>query len=911
LSKELNNVNTAFNMIQKGNGTTLTPNTGSTSRHSRKAFNFDISNLSNRKQMSYQQAVEIHSLFINTSQKVQIAPISSQAAIETNASGTENNNTATATNRGYEFYCDVQVVAYGEMFLKVINLQETSKQGDSEEDLSPALTLQRNSRKQAQKQVVVSFNSGDEELSENIMSNERETYDPELLTSYRKGLLGPEEGGLKSLTNNRTGTELPLFSPTGSETKRLFGATLATTMGNLEKKVPLYKKEITSHNLTKNIQSVSDLQEEDQDETADGNQFNQRHRALHRKNKLKEYLSGSSRSTKNSVEKARMRAFKAAVLEKSYPKSFITLCFVFYGVMLFTFITQIYMKFASSATMKDLQLKNNLLGYSQERSYKAMLVQINALGGALNIKGALIVGGAVGGMDVAISNLNNHAIVMRNSNNKMLQDAYALDDELEKKLFTQNVRMFGTYSNYDDTSYQTVDTFQATQKLLNAVKAAYSLHQPVSDEGYSILYYISQNVMDDFSYANNEITATLVDSLSKQKETYLSITFLCVILAPFLLIGIGMLLILIILNQYRIEKQQMKALLRVRTAGMKLVSDRIKKFQKRLLAEETSQNNWFRSLNEDINIIDALENEQQSSGYSKKQDTQRIKYEKFRSRYYRYIGRVVLYLSILISINIWDWISTEKVIRVIYNHVDQISYANYVSNRVTVGYASFANQFISNGSLLVEHKPPLDALVEGAAELKIIQNEIFSRFLEVDGEYNPKVKSIIFDNDKTCSWFKGDNVVKCKTLTAVGQPVSLASCLTVFQATLASKYQDYMNVNKTSSKAIVAAAYINIGKLLPNFAIAGRQAQLIAEVMNKSLKDKINEDLNKRTLVMVLFCAGLVVSGVFIWFRILKRIREVYNDFKKVLQIFPPGLILSSYLLKKFLIKTSKTPFNL
>ncbi len=68
---------------------------------------------------------------------------------------------------------------------------------------------------------------------------------------------------------------------------------------------------------------------------------------------------------------------------------------------------------------------------------------------------------------------------------------------------------------------------------------------------------------------------------------------------------------------------------------------------------------------------------------------------------------------------------------------------------------------------------------------------------------------------------------------------------------------------------------------------------------------KIEEMQDLKLKIIVIFSIGLFVVSIIIWVFILKVIREAHNDFKKVLQIFPPKMVLSSYLLKKFLQQTS------
>jgi len=344
---------------------------------------------------------------------------------------------------------------------------------------------------------------------------------------------------------------------------------------------------------------------------------------------------------------------------------------------------------------------------------------------------------------------------------------------------------------------------------------------------------------------------------------------------------------------------------------MKEVFARIKKFQKSLINEEISEYNWFQNITHDLKIVSSLQIEQRVQVYSKKQDNQKIKYKKFRRRYYQYILKVILYISALVSINIWDWISTKNSTKVIYSLQDQLQFANHISNRVTVAYTSFALLFTTNNTMIVERKKPLQSMIDGAAETKALQNEVISQFQDGKGNYNPEVKEILFVDDPSCSRFTGDNHAKCLLLVNSGQLVNMISALSVFQGILENKYLDFEKADKSTQGKLIAAAYVNIEALLPNFVLIAYEAQFIADIIDGVLTEKIEGTRRNRSWVLGVFSFGLMVVSIFIWFHILKRIREVYNDFKKVLQIFPPGLVLSSYLLKKFLKQTSNRSFLL
>ena len=371
---------------------------------------------------------------------------------------------------------------------------------------------------------------------------------------------------------------------------------------------------------------------------------------------------------------------------------------------------------------------------------------------------------------------------------------------------------------------------------------------------------------------------------------------------PFLLIGIGSLLILIIWNQYRIEKKNMKAFIKIPSQEVKIIKNRLLKFQNDLLNQETFEKKWASKIPHDLQ--DRLKINP-ISAYSRRSETQHIKYTEFRKRYYKYVLRVILCISALVTITICDLIITRQAIDVIYNRQAQVQFASKISNRASLAYVGICSVLMTNDSLIVEHQPAINITGLLVDELREIQSEIPQRFLEVDGTYDPDVKEILFGNNVACTDFVARFVSYCKSLLDQGFHVNLMTQTSGLQTILFGKYHWWNTLNRTSKQELSDVNQANTSNLLANFAMTAQQAQRVVNFMHKSMTNKISEMQNSRRIIIIIFSISLFVVGFLIWIYILKVIREVYNNFKKVLQLFPPNLILSSYLLKQFLQKTS------
>jgi len=762
----------------------------------------------------------------------------------------------------HRFHTQIQVIDYGSMTMKLVTLKAARVgQRDifSVDDLKSAHTVA---------------------ASENFEFEEFENSVPVSLPMRGQSLFSSQQP--KMVDESRV-ENMNMASPTSTDLRHLMS--------------PRSGKE-KSARIRRNI-LVSDSNRYSESHTEANN-----NKTKYKKERVVKYLSSTASSTR-SAEKVETKAYKMALLSKSYPKSFKLLCVAFYFVIIMTFAGQLIMKSVSDSTMENLQIRKNLLKYSEEKFYKGAIIQVTGRGLTLVLQAVIGDSGAYVAFATSIEDLQNRWGDMKRANDGMLDYVFKLDEATQNKLFSPDIRINGTYLDFMDGSSKFVSVFQIVGELGNAIKAAKYLNTSsptYMTSIYNIVNYLLTSTVDDFLYKSVNVTAVLSDSVEEQKDSFQFITNLFLILNPFLLMGIGVLLVGIIWNQYRIEKRHMHAFIKLPSGRVQLTAERLAQFKLDLMNEEAFESKWASAAGQ--NIVSFADKIEKASAYSKKADTQKIKYDSFRERYQKYIIRVILCMSMLVVITIVDLIITQNSIKVIYNRQDQLQFANYISNRALITHLNFVELFITNNTLPVEHMYPLPGLTEKVEVIKQIQGEIPKRFLEVDGTYNPEVQDIIFKNNPTCEGFDDSWIHYCRTMVANGQPVNMLATISAFQQLVATKLQDYIDVDKSNFLFILGAATKGETPLTTAVVVC-EEAHRIANIMDKSMTEKISEMKNTRILIIAIFSVGLLIVSILIWLYILKMIREVHNDFKKVLQILPSGLVLSSYLLKRFLQKSS------
>ena len=865
VSEELYLVNNALNIASRRENKVFT---GATSKVSDWISQFLVSSSllhAKEKQIPREKAEEIYSVFTLEGQEIHLHPYDA------------------TEEKSFTFHSQVQILNYRNIQMKLVTLMKKSKGHDNE----------------SKKEVLAPANS------------QRVFFpSPRILTGEERSLITEnfefeDYGGQTMITEFRQQQSLISPSTIVTDRRHLMGETLATDFSLVQS--PQQRRVINAAGATGAASSVHkagsllSIFESSMGNHEDGDSKLDKLESVYQQRKIQKYISTQSSPTIRSAERVENKLFKAAIISKSYPRSFTSLCFIFYLVILMTFASQIIMKIVSDTTMKDLQIKKTLLKDSEEVTYKGSWIQLNGVGIMLVIVQLLSAGGTYVSMNDTVTNLQVRISDMKIANDAILDLAHSLDQGTQSYMFQSDVQINGTYLDGTEPTSKYVNIFEVTSEIGNAIRAFTNLANPSSMAGYRIATYFKYNLVNDFQYKGAQITEMLAQSVNEQKESFQYITNLFLILNPFLLTGIGVLLCCIIWNQYRIEKENLRAFVKLPPEGVKMMANRLYQFQKSLSSEEVFAKRWVNVTNTGVYDSRRLD---RTSAYSRKFETQKIKYKALRKRYSKYIARVIICISVLVAITIWDLITTRRAIKVIYNRQSQLQYANYISNRVVLTHITVNELFLTNNTLRVAHKIPYEGILELIQTIKEIQSDIPQKFLEVDGTYNPEVKKIIFNDNPTCEGFSETFIHYCYVQVAAGRSTDMMVTLSYYQTLMNQKVNDYVNVDKSSLSKIIAVALASDASLTPAVVLA-EEAHRIANIMDQSMTERITKMQNLKIGIIVTFVLGLFVVSVLIWIYILQVIRNVHNDFKRVLQVFPPNLVLSSYLLKRFLQRTS------
>ena len=609
-----------------------------------------------------------------------------------------------------------------------------------------------------------------------------------------------------------------------------------------------------------------------------------------------------------SKYKRQDKIFQREVAFKSYPKTFNLWTTIFYGVILITFASQFVLFEVSNKTMDNLVVKKNLLKYAQVRFYRLVVVNINAMGAFIELEGYYTSNEVLRGAIASIENIYFHLPELTLANQRLVEDIKSLDTDIKKQLFYKDVRMIGTSTDVSNQILYNVTQFQAIDELVSASKALIASPDPGSVEVYNLFSFILLNTLDDFVYKNFEMTSLFMNLVNKEKDYFQFAIFLCLIVTPILLLLVALLLILIIGAQYIKEKNYLLAFIKLNQKKVAIIQKGLKAFEKSLVNEEEFGNNQSMLLF--MNITN-LKKDKQENNFHKKQQTQVIKDSTLKSRYLKYVTKVTGYVAVLIIILVVNFLTANSLKETIYRRQSQLQFANQLSTTVTLTFATSAYVFVFNDSLSINHTQSFKEQKKQAEETKWLKEQILTVFEEQDGSYDSDIENILF-YDTNCTGLTNTSLYYCSMLSKqYHQRTNLVAAMDLFEILLKYKIFYFENSNRTSIPLLVNVTLSDQNLYLPTFIIVSAQADLIANIIDRKLTQDISHARSQRILFLVIFSICMLFVSLLIWYHILSKLREIDNDFKRVLQIFPSTLILSSFLLKSFLKNSSRDIFPL
>jgi len=633
--------------------------------------------------------------------------------------------------------------------------------------------------------------------------------------------------------------------------------------------------------------------------------------SIEKNNELHDYISNTTASLKNSEEKRTYKALKSALGKKTHSHFFKFLCFSFYVIVALTLASQILLKHISDQTMEDLVIKKDLLNSAQIRSYYACKMPFSIEASYLLSIGIDVYGYLTG---VSLSPfailgvLTSYYNELATANKKIMNLLGSLDDpDLHSQVYSKNIRFFGSVYDPNDESVFYLTSFQAVEQLGTPVRHLNTLTDPIAPSTMAAYRYIRTNSLNDFLAENIAITSTFQDSVNNQRYYLKFFISLCLAITPLLLTGVALFLTFIIWRQYSKEKNYLKAFIKLHPTSVHFVLENISSFKKALVDDSSFEEK--RLIEFFWNQSTVLE-ELRINNHHAKHESQKINCKQTKKKYFLFVLQMAVYIAILIGVLLWNFLSAQNSLDVIYHKQSQLQLSNHISERVTIDMIGMVEMFISNNTLNVSQMSALDLTIAAIADIEHLNTQVLTGFSNIDGTYDPLLKKIVFDGED-CSVYGGFNTNYCIFLNSHGILTNIASLMSFFENLIESQLNIYENMNKNSLLDLTVALYLRGSIISSAASLLAFEAQRLNGIIDQQLTELIDDANRKQNRIIIVFVATILAVSFLIWIQILSKLKELNNDFKNVLQVLPPKLVLSSFLLKQFLNKISVNIFEI
>ena len=145
----------------------------------------------------------------------------------------------------------------------------------------------------------------------------------------------------------------------------------------------------------------------------------------------------------------------------------------------------------------------------------------------------------------------------------------------------------------------------------------------------------------------------------------------------------------------------------------------------------------------------------------------------------------------------------------------------------------------------------------------------------------------------------------CQTLSKSGTSSGLLYLMNALQDLLIDKQNRYIASNKTI-EALNEIQGDDLDLLISLFQLLASECDISSASLNKEFSQLLESAQSNRNWIFEAFTVLLVTQAFLFWITVLSRLKKVNQQFKNVLQVFPSRLVLSNFLLKIFLVNTSK-----
>jgi len=606
----------------------------------------------------------------------------------------------------------------------------------------------------------------------------------------------------------------------------------------------------------------------------------------------------NSSSSRKSNAYGMFEAMKLALETKHHSKSFKGMCFFSILLLILTVIIVVELFANLNQTVQSLKFKKDIMNYAQTRGYYVVNLQTSIRGIYDVVEGNLALqdyGRVAMTMPRLVLLARSFIEALTLSNKNLLNSVDLLSEDAKKQFYVKDVTIVYPDSTQIMNSFQAIETLiQGSLRVIDLAQA----NQRIPQEFFEIL---NVNLMNDVLVKNSLISQETVLSVQEEVNSMQSLNKRYYIVISIITSTLACFLCLIIWFQYKEERNNLTQLTRLSHLGIESMLEQYRSFRLYLLENDQIPTNLSGELFA-MTIAGKKGVKQANKSYSHSPN-----FTNLQKRFLLYaIKGAVLSLGLLSAL-IFSMVFTPNSIDYLNNKLNQMTFLNQFTNRVSCLTTATVELPISNGAAKIWNLPILPATGYIMTLLAGDRKEMMTTFLSEDLVENQEISQLMFGD--ACQLMSQAQLY-CGVLREDAVNSSMTRLAGSFETLLIERMRNYQSSDK-SAAALKYNRLLEFDSLISMKRALVESSLLVSSLLNEAYESKL-ETLNERKITGIRSGLGsLLAIFAVLWVVVMKPIRESDNNFKKILQIFPAGVILSNFRLKMFLLKTSSVDINL
>jgi len=614
-----------------------------------------------------------------------------------------------------------------------------------------------------------------------------------------------------------------------------------------------------------------------------------------------------SPSRASSQKRHLANLYKKSLEYKYYPKIFKGLTALLYLSLFAFLLSQILMRVIVNDNVNDFKAQKDILRNFQKRNFFLITSEglirflFDVQVGNFNITGVPAFANGVGNW-VTISKYFMKGL--NEANKQLLTNAGQFDDEINNLLFTKDIPLYYTYFNEYPQSFTQETSFGAVDRIYSAMIQVRSYEGTDAEPIKETAQFVFRNSLNDVIVKNQAISAIISGSLKGQRNKISrSVEYYCITMIVIEFV-IFVVLAFYLWKQYVKETKNLSAFCRVNNQKVNEVLKNCISF-KEMVEEQKSFSAGISSLAGGNSHKKGKTEEEPA----KREANKSPEHTGLRRKYYIYSGIYFVFVSALIGLGVLGAYMTSGLLTAFKKEQDQIYFIDYMRTRIVLSLQAARELLATNNTAMIENRSAYDEYYYLLDELKTVKSQIYEKLLNDETiDKLPDVKTMLLGD--ACSLITEPVAqVYCTLMRKQDAETGLVYVLAKYEGIL----NDYLNAYEASDKS--ASALADVQKTVYT-TVTGPYGVLIygaitlSDMIDDRLEVQIKANKNDQEFFFVycsILCGG--IAGL-LWVWILRKLKEGINQFKNVLMTLPADVVLSSFILKTFLKKTSKSGFD-